>query len=77
MYADDIILYCIGDTVDHVATLLNAVLKKIEMWCTKNGITVHTDKSETILIKRRKFIVPLPPLLQNGKIFKFVTSSRI
>lgn len=77
MYADDTTLYCIGDCVDHVVTLLNSALKNIENWSAKNGMTVHPDKSEEMLIKRGKFVGPLQPLLLNGKIIKWVTHSRI
>ena len=55
MYADDTTLYCISNTVDEVAELLNTVLTRIDDWSHKNGMTVHPGKSEVMIIKKRYF----------------------
>ena len=65
MFADDTTLYCISNTVDEVAELLNTVLTWIGDWSHKNGMTVHPGKSEAMIIKRGTFIGPLPPLLND------------
>ena len=72
MYPDDTTLYCIRNTVDQVAELLKTVLTRIDEWSHKNGMTVHTEKSETMIINRGTFIGPLPPLWLNGNTVKWV-----
>ena len=67
---DNTILYCIRNTVDQDAELLNTVLTRIDDWSHKNGKAVHTDKSEAMIIDRGTFIGPLSPLWLNGNTVK-------
>ena len=77
MYADYTTLYCISNTVDQVAELLNTVLTRKNDWSHKNVMTVHPDKSEAMIIKTGTFIGPLPSLWLNGNTVKWVKSSRV
>ena len=59
LYADDTTAFVIGNSVDQVTQLLNALLKEIIQWCRVNKVTIHSGKCETMIIARQKFIGPL------------------
>ena len=42
MYADNTTIYYVGDTVDHVTTLLNNALEELLKWCMENSL-FHTQ----------------------------------
>lgn len=76
MYAEDITLTCIGETVDRVETKINKALGPVSDWCHRNSMTVHPEKSEAMLIKWGVFVGPLQPVCLNGKQVKWVRKSR-
>ena len=39
MYADDIIPYSIGDTIEDAVTLLNQALPEVYNWCLENKLS--------------------------------------
>ncbi|CAB4026205.1 Hypothetical predicted protein [Paramuricea clavata] len=54
MYADDTTLYVIAPNHDLVANILNRILGKLYKWCCENRLTPHPDKTEFMLMSRRR-----------------------
>ena len=50
MYADDTTLSVVGDNVEVVIATLNKSLTSINLWCRNNKLTIHTGKSEAMIL---------------------------
>ena len=70
MYADDKTLYAIAPNHDLVAIILNKMLEKLFKWCCQNRLTPHPDKTELMLVSRKKFIGPLQCIKLGGSTIK-------
>ena len=46
-------------------------------WCKRNQLTIHTGKSEAIIITRQDFIGPLRPVMIGNEIIKYCEESNI
>ena len=57
---DDV--YCIGNNGEEVVDMLNKVMAQVYDWCMKNNLTVHSGKSEAMIMTKMPFIGPLRPL---------------
>ena len=68
LYADDATAYAIGDSVDEITLKLNHKLDEICTWCARNRLTIHTEKTEAMILQRQKFVGPLL-LLRRGERF--------
>ena len=51
MYADDTTIYVVGNTVDDITTVLQAVLDQVNSWCLSNRLVVHEGKSEAMVLR--------------------------
>ena len=58
MYADDTTIYVIGPDPDSVASILNKTLQKLFRWCLENLLTIHSGKTEYMLLGCSRFIGP-------------------
>ncbi|KAL9982072.1 hypothetical protein ACROYT_G010864 [Oculina patagonica] len=77
MYADDTSIYCVGNTIDHVTTLLNDALNELLLWCRVNSIFPHPKKCEAMVLFRGRFIGALKPLRLGDQNIDWVTHSRL
>ena len=77
MYVDDTTIFCITETVDKVAEQLNKALKELNIWCQENSLVPHPTKYEGMILKRSKFIGPLPSLRLGNNVVKWVTDTRL
>ena len=59
MFAVDKESYCIGDSPDEVTLGLQVILLDINLWCRENGLTIHQEKMEAMIISPKRFIGPL------------------
>ena len=50
MYADDTTVYCVGNTIDQVTTLLNNALEELSEWCLLNTLTPHPMKCKAMIL---------------------------
>ena len=75
LFADDTESYCIGDSPDKVTISLQKIILDIHMWCRKNGLTIHPDKTEAMIISQKSFIGALQALKLGNHYVKFVTKS--
>lgn len=74
--ADDTKLFCITDEVDMAVVATNRALSLINEWCNNHTMTLHPKKCQAMLISRKKFVGPVPPLTINNNIIKMVKSTR-
>ena len=74
MYADD--TTCFGETVDQVVLKLNKTLSQVNIWCQRNGMTIHPTKTEAMLVKRGTFVGPLPSVRLNDRIVQWVRKTK-
>ena len=62
LYADYTTAYVIGDNSDDVIIKLNRLFEEICTWCKLNKLTLHTGKSEVMIIQRKQFEGPSLPV---------------
>ncbi len=75
MFADETDAYCIGNTVNDVIGNLQKMLDDIALWCGKNSLSIHPDKTEIMIIHKKQFTGPLQPVWLHVKQIKFVDKS--
>ena len=75
MYADDTTIYYIGMEVEDIVDKLNEILKDLFDWCQRNKLSVHTGKTEAMLITRSGFIGPLRHLKYGEATRSFTDNS--
>ena len=76
MFADDTECFCIGDSVDNVTSSLQLLLDDIHTWCRTNFLTVHPEKSEILILNRKKLVGPLQGVFLNKKPINYVVKSK-
>ena len=76
MFADDTTAYFIGNNVEEVIDGLNRIADTIHHWCIDNKLTINTEKTQAMLITRKKFVRPLRRLSIGGKDIQFVDTAR-
>ena len=59
IYADDTTIYYVSKEIEDIVDKLNKILKDLYDWCQRNKLTVHTGKTEAMLITRSGFTGPL------------------
>ena len=75
LFADDSTFYSIGSNIEEVIDALNETRKQIFTWCCENKLTIHTGKSEVMLLTNRNFIGPLRPVSINDQEIKYVKTA--
>ena len=75
MFADDTTLYYVGKDTKEVIDMMNEAVKELFHWCEKNQLTVHTGKTEAMIISHRDFTAPLRPVWFGTLIINYVTYS--
>lgn len=75
MYADDTTLFYIGSSVDAACDGLNRILGAVHNWCRNKKLTIHSGKSEVMVINRNSLIGPLKPVSLGNKTLSYVNTS--
>ena len=75
MFADDTTIYYIGKEIEEIVDILNLMLKDFEVWCSKNRLTVHTGKTEAMIISARPFTGPMRPIILGKSYIQFTTKT--
>ena len=75
MFADDTTIYCTGKNVEEVIDKLNKASSELYEWCMCNQLTVHTGKTEAVILKANAFIGPLRPIMFGNAVIKYATNS--
>ena len=74
LFADDTTFYYVGQNIEEVVDSLNEIGIEIKQWCEKNRLTIHSDKSEVMIITRQDFVGPLRPVKIGDSIIKYKNS---
>ena len=56
LYADDTTFYYAGKNIEDVIDNLNMIGKQVNDWCQENQLTIHSGKSEVLIISNRDFV---------------------
>ena len=75
MFAGDTTLYCVGKDIEGVIDMMNKAAKELFNWCKKNQRTVHTGRTEAMIISHRDFTRPLRPVWFSTSVINYVTHS--
>ena len=63
LFADDTTFYYVGHDIEEVIDMLNNIGGQVSEWCKRNQLTIHTGKSEAMIVTRQDFIGPVCDLL--------------
>ena len=74
MFADDTTIYVIGSSPDSVLNTLNTILQKLSVWCSENLLTVHSSKTEYMLLGCSRFIGPLQKIKLGDSNIKLINT---
>ena len=77
LYADDSTFYYAGKNIEEVVDNLNMIGKQVNDWCQENQLTIHTGKSEVLIITNRDFIGPLRPVRIGNEIIQYVKTTSL
>ena len=62
MFANDTTMNYCNKEVEEIVDVLNMMLLDLHQWCVRNKLTVHTGKTDTVLISNTPFVGPMRPL---------------
>ena len=72
LFADNITFYYVGHDIEEAIDMLNNIGGQVSEWCERNQLTIHTGKSEAMIITRQDFIGPLRPVMIGNEIIKYM-----
>ena len=75
LFVDDTTFYYVGRYIGEVIDMLNNIGGQVSEWCKRNQLTMHTGKSEAMIITRQDFIGPLRPAMIGNEIIKYVSKA--
>jgi ribonuclease HI len=67
-YADDLLIYISGISVENIANTLTSSLKFIKLWLDDNNLSLSVLKSSIVLFSRMRFPPPVTVLYDNMSI---------
>ena len=78
LYADDMTLSVVVDNVELEVVIdkLNKALASINLWCRNNKLTIHTGKSEAMILTHKPFCGPLKLVMLGNKVLDFATETK-
>ena len=75
MFTEDTIMYYCGKEVEEIVDMLNMMLLDFHQWCKRNKLTVHTGKTDAILISNTPFVGPMKPFRFGNSFIQFATKT--
>jgi hypothetical protein len=73
-FADDIVITILGFDHDIIANLMDQTLRRVEIWCENNSLSVNPSKTELILsTRKRNNRIPTDSVKLFGENQKLVT----
>ena len=75
MYADDTTAFVVSKSVDEATNCLNILANDIQ-WCKANKFTIHSEKTEFLIMTLRPFHGPISRVSINGVNVRSVTESK-
>ena len=76
IHANDTTAFITGDSTDDVVRKLNFMFAEICRWCNSNKLTLHTGKSEVMILQRNIFVGPLLPVQCGNTVLKYTYSTK-
>ena len=76
LYADDTTAFVVCNTMDETVLALNILANKIADWCDENCLTIHTGKTEALIITDKCFTGPLNQIEIEGQGIQAVKESK-
>ena len=76
MYADDTTAFVVSKSVDEATNFLNILANDIQEWCKANKLTIHSEKTEFLIMTPRPFHGPINSISINGVNVKSATESK-
>ena len=76
MYADNTTAFVVSKSVDEATTCLNILASDIQKWCKANKLTIHSEKTEFLIMTPRPFHGPLNMVSVNGVYARSMTESK-
>ena len=77
LYKDDTTAFVIGDNPDDVTIKLNCLFKEICAFCRLNKLTLHSGKSEAMIIQGDQFVGPLLPVTHGGTQIDYTMKTKL
>ena len=77
LYADDTTAFVIGNSTDEVVVELNLLFEEIHTWCQLNKLTLHTGKTEVMILQKNAFVGPLPPIKCGGNLIEYSNKTKV
>ena len=77
LYADDTTAFVIGNSTDEVVVKLNLLFEEIHTWCQHYKLTLHTGKTEVMILQKNAFVGPLPPIKCGGNLIEYSNKSKV
>ena len=75
IFADDTTFYYVGQNTE-VIDALNVIGNDVSDWCQKNKLSIHSGKSEVLIMTAQDFVGPLKPVRIGEDIIDYVQSSK-
>ena len=76
LFADDTTFYYIGQTTEEVIDALNVIGNDVKNWCQKSQLSIHSGKSEVLIMTTQDFVEPLKPVMIGKDVIDYVQSSK-
>ena len=77
LYADDTTAFVIGNSTDEVVVKLNLLFEEIHTWCQLYKLTLHTGKTEVMILQKNAFVGPLPPIKCGGNLIEYSNKTKV
>ena len=62
-----------GKNIEEVTDKLNKASSELYEWCMHNQLTVHTGKTEAMILKANGFTGPLRPAMFGNAVIKYMS----
>ena len=72
LFADDATVYVQNDSIDSAIEILNTELAKVALWFDSNKLTLNVNKTQMIMLSRKKIMNPQNKVILRNKLVERV-----
>lgn len=76
LYADDTTVYAADKSLENAITTMNAELQKVSAWFDANKLTLNVDKTQVMMLSRKRKITPIGRVTLRGQEIDRVDSAK-
>ena len=73
LFADDTTVYVQHDSIDGAMQILNSELAKVEEWFYSNKLTLNVNKTQMLMMSRKKNLNPQCDVILRNEAIQSVT----